>query len=226
MLFTFQSITRRSPRRSCSRSRYCRHSSTSSASGVELAVVAHQHAEEVGEVLERGLRAPRLAAHQRQHRGDAVEQEMRADARLQRLQPRLGDRRRQRARAQPEVARSARTARSTRTRDGAISEPAASPAICGSSASTPNAIAQVMIVTIADRAAPARSAREPAAAASHSTASSANRCGSTKPVSVAHSVGERRQARLARERDQQRRAVHGEQDAQDRAEIAQIGQRG
>ena len=69
----------------------------------ELAVVAHQHAKQVGHVLERGFGAARFAAHQRQHRVDAVEQEVRADARLQRLQPRFGDRRRQRPGAQPEI---------------------------------------------------------------------------------------------------------------------------
>ena len=70
----------------------------------EVAVVAHQHAKEIGQILERRLGAARLAAHQRQHRGDAVEQEVRPDARLQCLQSGFGDRRRKRARAQPEVA--------------------------------------------------------------------------------------------------------------------------
>ena len=55
----------------------------------EIAVVAHQHAEQIGHVLERGLGALRVRAHEREHGVDAVEQEMRADARLQRLQPRL-----------------------------------------------------------------------------------------------------------------------------------------
>jgi hypothetical protein len=69
----------------------------------ELAVVAHQHAEQVGHVVQRFLGPLRIAAHEREHAVQAVEQEMRPDARLQRLQPRLGDRRRQRAHAQPEV---------------------------------------------------------------------------------------------------------------------------
>ena len=55
MLFTCHSTLQPSPSRSFSSARYCRHSSTSSASGIELAVVAHQHAEQVGHVLERGL---------------------------------------------------------------------------------------------------------------------------------------------------------------------------
>ena len=60
----------------------------------ELAVVGHQHAEQFRQVLERVLGAPRIAADQRQHGVHAVEQEMRPDARLQRLQPRLDKRRR------------------------------------------------------------------------------------------------------------------------------------
>ena len=56
-----------------------------------------------------GLPAPRsarlrFAANQAQHGIDAVEQKMRPDARLQRLQPGLGQRRRKRAAAQIEVA--------------------------------------------------------------------------------------------------------------------------
>ena len=84
-----QSTFSRSPSRSCSSSRYCRHSSTSRAIGVSSRLSRHQHAEELGQVLERGLGALRVLADQRQHRIDAVEQEVRADARLQRLQPRL-----------------------------------------------------------------------------------------------------------------------------------------
>ena len=33
----------------------------------QVAVVAHQHAEQVGHVVQRVLGAPRVAAHQRQH---------------------------------------------------------------------------------------------------------------------------------------------------------------
>ena len=69
----------------------------------EIAVVRHQHAEQIGHVLQRGLGALGLCADQAQHGIDAVEQEMRPDARLQRLQPRLGQRRRQGAVAQVEV---------------------------------------------------------------------------------------------------------------------------
>ena len=53
--------------------------------------IRHQAAEKVGEVLERALGALRVAAHQPQHGVDAVEKEMRPDARLQRLQPRFGE---------------------------------------------------------------------------------------------------------------------------------------
>ena len=71
--------------------------------GGQIAVVGHQHAEQIGHVLQRRLGALGLLADQAQHGVDAVEQEMRPDARLQRLQPRLGQRRRQRAVAQVEV---------------------------------------------------------------------------------------------------------------------------
>ena len=71
--------------------------------GHELAVVAHQDAKEVGHVEERRLGPLRVGAHERQHRIDAVEQEMRADPGLQRLQARLGDRGRQRLRAKTEI---------------------------------------------------------------------------------------------------------------------------
>ena len=70
----------------------------------EFAVVAHQDAKEIGHVEQRGFRLFRVGAHERQHRVDAVEQEMRANPGLKRLQPRLGDRRRQRLRAQAEIA--------------------------------------------------------------------------------------------------------------------------
>ena len=70
----------------------------------KLPVVAHQHPEQVGQVLQCRLGAPRLGTDEREHGVDAVEQEMRPYARLQRLQPRLGDRRRQRLGAQMKVA--------------------------------------------------------------------------------------------------------------------------
>src|SRR5450755_1497979 len=69
----------------------------------KLAVVAHENAEQIRQIFQRRFRAPRLAAHQRQYRGDAVEQEMRPDAGLQRLQPRLGNRRRERFRTQLKI---------------------------------------------------------------------------------------------------------------------------
>ena len=62
----------------------------------ELARVRHQGAKQVRQVLERALGALRVAADERQHRVQAVEQEVRADARLQRLQPRFGKRGRMR----------------------------------------------------------------------------------------------------------------------------------
>ena len=49
----------------------------------QLAVVAHQHAKQVGHVLQRVFGALRLLAHERKHGVDAVEQEVRADAGLQ-----------------------------------------------------------------------------------------------------------------------------------------------
>src|SRR5687767_11389681 len=60
----------------------------------ELPRIGHQRAEQIRQVLERALGALRVAPDERQHRVQAVEQEMRTDARLQRLQPRLGERRR------------------------------------------------------------------------------------------------------------------------------------
>ncbi len=69
----------------------------------QVAVVAHQHAKQVGQVLSAASARRGSLRTSDSTRGDAVEQEVRADARLQRLQPRLGDRRRQRASAQPEI---------------------------------------------------------------------------------------------------------------------------
>ena len=208
MLLTFQSTVSRSPRRSCSSSRYWRHSSTSSASGVELAVVAHQHAEQVGHVLERGFGAPRVAAHQRQHGVDAVEQEMRPDARLQRLQPRLGDRRRQRAGAQMEVDEQRRRRRRSAEQRASA---AASPAACGSSASHSANRAhagqrRVTSATIAGADA-IRQARQPRATPRQSTASTSSRYGSTTAGRARSTRAKRRgQLRLARERDHGRAA--------------------
>jgi hypothetical protein len=69
----------------------------------QAAVVAHQHPKEVGHVLQRDLSPLGVASDQRKHRVDAVEQEMRPDSRLQRLQPGFGDGRRQRPGAQMEI---------------------------------------------------------------------------------------------------------------------------
>jgi hypothetical protein len=55
------------------------------------------------QILERRLRAPRLLTHQGQHGVDAVEEKMRPDARLQRLQPRFRERRRVGTQVQSEV---------------------------------------------------------------------------------------------------------------------------
>ncbi len=71
--------------------------------GRHVAGVAHQHPEQVGKVFQRGFGATRLGADQRQHGVEAVEQEMRPDARLQRLQARFHQRRRKRPGAQLEV---------------------------------------------------------------------------------------------------------------------------
>ena len=71
----------------------------------QLAVVGHHGAEQLREVFQRGFGALRLLANQRKHRVQAVEEEMRADAGLERLQARLGDRRREGAVAQMEVPR-------------------------------------------------------------------------------------------------------------------------
>ena len=111
-LSMFQSTVSRSPRRSFSSVEVLAAQLDLVGQRRELAVVAHQHAEQVRHVLQRGLGAPRVAAHERQHRVDAVEEEVRPDARLQRLQPRLGDRRRQRL---------ARAARNRRAAQRAIS---------------------------------------------------------------------------------------------------------
>ncbi len=69
----------------------------------QAAAVGHERAEQFRQVLQRALGARRIAPDQRQHRVQAVEQEMRADARLQRLQPRLGQRRRVGAQVQRQV---------------------------------------------------------------------------------------------------------------------------
>src|SRR5207302_9849330 len=71
--------------------------------GRQIAVVAHQDAKELGQVLKCGFGALRLAANERKHRVDAVEQKMRTNARLQRLQSRFGDRRRERFDAQLKI---------------------------------------------------------------------------------------------------------------------------
>ena len=53
--------------------------------GDEPAVVGHQHPEQVSHILQRPFGALGFAADERQHGIQAVEQEMRPDARLQRL---------------------------------------------------------------------------------------------------------------------------------------------
>ena len=150
---------------------------------------------------------------------------MRPDARLQRLQPRLGDRRRQRARAQPEIADQQRTARRARTRDGARSEPGASADQSRRQRVDADRRARTVIaVTIATPVA-IRRAREPRLR--RATAARARRTGAARRTRSASPIRRRAPtARLARERDQQRRAVDGQQDAQDRAEVAQIRQCG
>jgi hypothetical protein len=74
-------------------------SSISSDEGHELPVVAHQHAKEIGHV-ESAVSACFGSPRTRDSTAiDAVEQEMRANPGLQRLQARLGDGRRKRLRA-------------------------------------------------------------------------------------------------------------------------------
>lgn len=68
-----------------------------------MAVVAHQNAEEVGHVQQRGFGLLRIGAHKRQYGVDAVEQEMGTNPRLQRLQSRFGDGGRERLCPKPEV---------------------------------------------------------------------------------------------------------------------------
>jgi len=68
-----------------------------------VARVCHQRAKEIGQVLEGTLGAFRIAADERQDGVQAIEQKVRPDARLQRLQARLGERRRERLGVQPEV---------------------------------------------------------------------------------------------------------------------------
>ena len=94
----------------------------------------------------------------------------------------------------------------------------------GVSALKATASAHVIAVTIAT--AVRGRARVSHGCTRNSSASSANRCGSTNPVSDAHST-ESMDSRGSRPSAiEQRRAVDGEQDAQDRAEVAKIRQCG
>ena len=170
----------------------------------QLAVVAHQHAEEVGHVLERGFGALRVGAHQREHGVDAVEQEMRPDARLQRLQPRLGDRRRQRPRAQPEVGEQRAAPSAGRAARGAAS----------AARLRQLAAAEQRVDADAGQHGERRgSPRRPASTvsrASHgcsaqSTASISSSCGSATPTMSVHAAGHVAPARIAQQRARRRR---------------------
>ena len=59
----------------------------------QLPVLGQQTAKQFGQVFERAFRALGIAPNDRQNRIQTVEQEMRPDARLQRLEPCLGERR-------------------------------------------------------------------------------------------------------------------------------------
>ena len=69
----------------------------------QFPVVGHQNTKQIRHVLQCDFGAPRILAYQRQYGIQAVEQKMRADARLQCLKSRLRERRRQRSAAQVEI---------------------------------------------------------------------------------------------------------------------------
>ncbi len=62
----------------------------------QFVLVCHGRAEQIRHVFQRNLGALGIGAHDAQHGVDGVEQEVRPDARLQRLQPRFMARRRER----------------------------------------------------------------------------------------------------------------------------------
>ena len=108
-------------------SRYWRHSSTSSASGARSRLSRISTRNRSARSSSAASARLRIAAHQRQHGVDAVEQEMRPDARLQRLQPRLGERRRQRASRAAGSSRAAATARASANDEVTRERPGAAP---------------------------------------------------------------------------------------------------
>src|ERR1700704_1468768 len=60
----------------------------------QLTVVDHDSAEQLRQILQSALGSLRILANERKHGVQGVEEEMRTDASLKRLQPRLGNRRR------------------------------------------------------------------------------------------------------------------------------------
>ena len=197
----------RSPRRSFSRSRYCRHSSTSSASG------ASSRLSRISTRKRSAMSSSALSARRGSLRTsdstrvDAVEQEMRPDARLQRLQPRLGDRRRQRAWRAGGSSRAAAPSRRARTRACRASEPGASPSSRGDQrVDSATASTHVSAATIATRRVAIRQPREPRR--EQRTAARARAAGAARRRRSCRRHSSRRTAepRLARERDDQRRA--------------------
>jgi hypothetical protein len=104
MLFRFQSTVRRSPRRSCSSSRYWRHSSSSSRAAPSSRLSRISTPEKIGHVLQaHSRRAWAPCARARAPALMLLKKEVRTDPRLQRLQASLHDRRGQRASAKSEV---------------------------------------------------------------------------------------------------------------------------
>ena len=162
---------------------------------------------------------------ERQHGVDAVEQEVRPDARLQRLQARLGDRRRERLGAKLKVDEqhaatiSAERRRRAAARGGDILDRVAATAVLNASVDGE----RQRRTTIA----PVRYGRR----ASHGAkrvqdqqlraATAARR----STIISSQAPGERRPARFAQQRRDEHDRIDREQDAQDRAEIAQIRQR-
>ncbi len=154
-----------------------------------------------------------------EHAVDAVEQEVRADARLQRLQPRLDDRGRERAGAQLEVVeqtgdqqqgeaefaqqRVVRSRRDERAERMSGERGAERDARSG------------------DRADPIGLTRDPRRRRPQQGEREEQR-GRDRPRGLHNRRRERLPTRFAHERGEHRRAVDGEQDAHRRAQVAQV----
>ena len=174
---------------------------------------------------QRDFGALRVAAHQRQHRVDAVEQEMRPDARLQRLQPRLGDGRRQRAGAQMEIEQQDADreqaeqdpARQRARRHGRAAGPAsrtgADPARTVTAATTP--------APTPNGSRDSRGRQRPQHG-EHEQKVRLDDARSPRPIRRST----RGELRGTRERDDGRAEVDRHEDAQDGPQVAEVGQRG